>query len=408
MYMEVPQGFEHHYQEGEIIKLMKTIYGCKQSASRFWRKILEAFYEMDYNRSRTDPCLYFSWTMCGLVIWISWIDDCLCVGEEKAVKMAKEQLKQQFECDDIGEMNEYIGCKVDYSKENRSIKLTQPVLLQSFEDEFDLPSTKNPATPATAGEVLIECEESEELQGAAYTKYRCGTGKLLHMMKRSRPEILNAVRELSKFMTRGAGPKQWKAMLRVMRYCVDTPERGAVFKPTKLFDGTPDFKFEVMGNSDACFATDTDSRKRVTGYSVKLNGAPTVKKSIGQKIVTISVTEAELSAAVECAQEMIFHMNLLESVGLKVEKPMILWVDNKGTVDLINNWSVGGRTRHVETKTWFLRELKENGILRIHWVAGNKNPSDVFTKNLAGPDFERYTREYCGDDKYYHHPSLND
>ena len=28
---------------------------------------------------------------------------------------------------------------------------------------------------------------------------------------------------------------------------------------------------------------------------------------------------------------------------------MLLDISNKGTVDLINNWLVGGRTRHVDT-----------------------------------------------------------
>ena len=45
-------------------------------------------------------------------------------------------MNQLFECDDIGDMEEYVGCKID--KEEGSIKFTQPVMLQSFKDEFDL------------------------------------------------------------------------------------------------------------------------------------------------------------------------------------------------------------------------------------------------------------------------------
>ena len=50
-------------------------------------------------------------------------------------------------------------------------------------------------------------------------------------------------------------------------------------------------------------------------------------------------------------------------MGLKVKKPMILHVDNKGAVDLANNWSVGGRTRHVEVKQHFLRDMKKQGLI---------------------------------------------
>ena len=43
---------------------------------------------------------------------------------------------------------------------------------------------------------------------------------------------------------------------------------------------------------------------------------------------------------------------------------MILEVDNKGAVDLANNWNVGGRTRHIDVRYWFLRELKEKSIVK--------------------------------------------
>jgi hypothetical protein len=42
--------------------------------------------------------------------------------------------------------------------------------------------------------------------------------------------------------------------------------------------------------------------------------------------------------------------NVLESMGLNVKLPMALEIDNKGAVDLANNWSIGGRTRHVDAR----------------------------------------------------------
>jgi hypothetical protein len=80
-------------------------------------------------------------------------------------------------------------------------------------------------------------------------------------------------------------------------------------------------------------------------------------------IIALSVTEAELYAAVLCAQDMLFIMRLLFSLGMDVQLPMILEVDNKGAVDFINGWSLSGRTRHIKVKQYFLRELKEQGII---------------------------------------------
>lgn len=93
-------------------------------------------------------------------------------------------------------------------------------------------------------------------------------------------------------------------------------------------------------------------------------------------------------------------MRILNSVGLKVKLPMILYVDNKGAVDICNNWSVGGCTQHVEVKQSFLRELKEQGILEVHWTSGDKQKSDIMTKNDPRPLFERHASNLVGQDEY--------
>ena len=49
------------------------------------------------------------------------------------------------------------------------------------------------------------------------------------------------------------------------------------------------------------------------------------------------MTEAEGAAGVMVAQDMLYVYRLLQSLGLEVELPMILEMDNKGAVDLANN-----------------------------------------------------------------------
>ena len=102
------------------------------------------------------------------------------------------------------------------------------------------------------------------------------------------------------------------------------------------------------------------------------------------RLVTLSSTEAELYSIVQCAQEMLFVMNVIESIGLKVQKPNMLYCDNGGAVLLTNNWSVGGRTRHIEVCQYFLRDLKEMKLLMCQWRSGKEVSTDMFTKNLNG------------------------
>jgi len=42
-------------------------------------------------------------------------------GNKKLVLEEKEKFKQQFECDEVGELKEYVGCKIDYKAWRRNI-----------------------------------------------------------------------------------------------------------------------------------------------------------------------------------------------------------------------------------------------------------------------------------------------
>ena len=181
-----------------------------------------------------------------------------------------------------------------------------------------------------------------------------------------------------------------------MAYCVGTKDRGLTLKPNRKWDGNPDFEFDIRGQSDSDYAKD-ESARSLSGYSTFVCGAPISFKSKMQTATTLEVTKAELVAAVSCAQDMLFEKRVLESIGLKVRVPMILSVDNKGVMDLANNWSVGGRTRHVTVRTNFLRELKEDGLLIVEWIPTEENSSDLFTKNLQGPLFERHANVFVSD-----------
>ena len=106
-------------------------------------------------------------------------------------------------------------------------------------------------------------------------------------------------------------------------------------------------------------------RCSVSGTRVYVNDSVTQWSSATQKHLTLLVTEAEQAGAVVCAQDMIFQRHILISIGFEVELPMILEVDNQGCVDLANNQTADGRTRHVDVRRNWLRVLKEKGILVV-------------------------------------------
>ena len=190
------------------------------------------------------------------------------------------------------------------------------------------------ALPAPNGkELTSEGEQPNEEE----KKISCSrVGKLLFLMRYSCPDILNAVRELSRGMSNGATIHCKKIMLQIINCILHTQDRGLHLNPIMGMVNARKEKFVIKGRSNSNYATNEETRKSVSGIEVTLNGAPVVMQSIGQKIVALSVTEAELIALALVVQEMLYVLRLLELMKLQMQKLMIVKCDNKGAVDICN------------------------------------------------------------------------
>ena len=82
-------------------------------------------------RSKADVCLFYEWTTTGLLLYLSWVDDILIAGAKEEVLRAKKALSRHFPLDEQGELNEYVGCRIDRDKDARWMKLTQPVVTKT-------------------------------------------------------------------------------------------------------------------------------------------------------------------------------------------------------------------------------------------------------------------------------------
>ena len=97
-----------------------------------------------------------------------------------------------------------------------------------------------------------------------------------------------------------------------------------------------------------------------------------------------------MSSGTVCAEYILYAMRIVDSVKLRVKKPMKLTLDNKGAVDLAQNWSSGGRTRHADIKEHFLRELNKLKLIETQWTPGNGNRADMLSKNVTQDQFKKF------------------
>ena len=70
--------------------------------------------KLGYARNHAYPSLYYKWHEDhGLIVWLSFIHDMLIACCEPAMSNIKKQFTDTVHCDDIDEMREYIGMKID-------------------------------------------------------------------------------------------------------------------------------------------------------------------------------------------------------------------------------------------------------------------------------------------------------
>ena len=264
--------------------------------------------------------------------------------------------------------------------------------------------------PAQAGKVLRKSEANESssniLDQPEQKKYREIVVRILHMSAWTRPDIANAVREVSRF---GKDPnkKHMKATKQIVNYLWQTPDRGWFLKPNRKRNGLNKmFKFKLRGKSDSNYATCTDTLKSVTSYVVYLEEAPVAIKSVMQKIIALSVTEAELIALVQCVQEMFYCRKVLESLGLTVELQILIQCDNKGAVDLVNRHSIGGNTKHIDVRILHVRDHKDKGV-KVEWIPTDSNEADMGTKHSGQSGFDKHSQRFVERDEYHSHPQSN-
>ena len=164
------------------------------------------------------------------------------------------------------------------------------------------------------------------------TKHQSRVGTMLFLVRCSRPNVLNAVRDLSKFLSDSTTVDHRKVMRQTMNLARRTKNRGMRVNPVMDATNPKRDRFKTKGRSDSNHSTDIETRKSVSVLEVTLNNATVAMQSVGQKIIALSVTEVELIALALMVQEITCVVCLLESIGLKVQKPMTVQSDNKGAI----------------------------------------------------------------------------
>lgn len=187
----------------------------------------------------------------------------------------------------------------------------------------------------------------------------------------TRPDLMYGVCFISRFME---NPREEHMQLakRILRYVKGTYGFGLFYEKGNGKE------LQVFTDSD--YAQDTEDRKCTSGYACILSNAAICWSSRKQDIVTLSSTEAEYVAATMCACHSVWLKGLMEELMGEPVGLMKIKCDNSSTIKLSKNPIMHRRTKHIEVRFHYLRELVNQGKIELVFVPSSDQVADVMTK----------------------------
>ena len=152
---------------------------------------------------------------------------------------------------------------------------------------------------------------------------------------------------------------------------------------------------ELIAYTDSDYGGDLNDRNSTSGY-VFLFGAGAVSwLSKKQPVVSLSTTEAEFIAAAGCACQAVWLRKILASLGNAQNSPTIVYCDNSSTIKLAKNPVMHGRSKHIDVRFHFLRDLTKDETIQLIHCDTQEQAADVMTKPLKLAAFMKM-RELMG------------
>jgi hypothetical protein len=124
-----------------------------------------------------------------------------------------------------------------------------------------------------------------------------------------------------------------------------------------------------------------------------VGSTPIVFESKRQNTVQTSTFGAEFTALKKAVEKVITLRYHLRSMGVQVNKPTSVWVDNMAVELNASNPGSTLNKKHVALAYHFVREHVAGSVIEIRKIASADNYADPFTNALPSNEFHDYFYE---------------
>lgn len=364
--MKIPQGYD---VKGENLtcRLKKSIYGLKQASRQWFAKFSSVLTQHGFQHSYHDYSLFTKGSGDTFVVLLVYVDDIIVSGPNATeIDSVKQLLKSAFKLKDLGKLKFFLGLEIAYSA--TGISLSQRAYALSLLHDTGFTDCR-PASLPMDPNLKLSSDTGPEL--ADSSQYRRLIGRLLYLTI-SRPDIAFTVNKLSQFLSKPT-TTHLDALHHLLRYLKTTPGQGLFFSRA----ATP----SLTAYTDADWGNCVDTRRSTTGFCIFFGSSLISWKSKKQATVSRSSAEAEYRALAAVSSELKWLQGLLRDFQVPCSSAMVL-CDSQSAIHIASNPTFHERTKHIDIDCHFVRELVQQGVLKLIHVRSKQQLADVLTKPL--------------------------
>uniref|UniRef100_A0A2A4JNV5 Reverse transcriptase Ty1/copia-type domain-containing protein n=1 Tax=Heliothis virescens TaxID=7102 RepID=A0A2A4JNV5_HELVI len=279
--MTPPEGLT--VQENTVCKLVKSLYGLKQSPRCWNAKFDNVLQKYGLTNSHADRCVYIGCINNKKIYLLLYVDDGLLLSTDvSALTQVMNDLKKEFSIK-ICKSSLFIGMQIE--KCDDYIFVHQRTYIEALIRRFNMCDANTNSIPADPHVILEKSTVPD--RNNKHIPYREAVGSLMFTAIVSRPDIMYAVCTAARYLN-NYDQTHWNAVKRIIKYLKETKHFGLCFRSKQ--------SSILECYSDADYANDPDTRRSTTGYVFMRNGAAVTWSSQRQTTVALSTTEAEFMA----------------------------------------------------------------------------------------------------------------
>lgn len=363
--------------KGHVWKLLKSLYGLKQSPRQWYEKLASKLTQMGFRTSFFDPCVFIH-KIDQIIISVHVDDIRIYAATNLLVDKFKFELSQIFAITSEDPEALYLGIHIEQSKD--SIKIHQAEYIRKKLQEYSLSNILSARTPCNHRTKLSKGKVTDTSPKQFQKEYLSKFGSLNYLPSMTRVDLAYAASLYGRF---NANPKQahLDAIIQAYAYAKGTATAGITYRKQQV----P----ALLGYVDADWAGCPDTRRSTTGYIFTLAGGPISWSSTAQRVVAQSTCEAEYMALGDAVKEAVWIKNFINDLNVSIQFDSIpIHVDNEAAIRLSKNPEFHQRSKHIDLRHHFIREHVQDGTITIRWISGKDNPADMLTKALDPVKFE--------------------